>query len=47
METSVVMKALRRQGVEEIFVNILEDIFKANTSTIKQQNVCDQIPIQK
>ena len=47
MQTSTVMKAFRRQGVEEIYVKILEDIYKESIATIKLHKVSDKTPIQK
>ena len=47
METSALMKALRRQGIEEIYVKILEDIYKESTATIKLHKVSDRIPLLK
>ena len=47
VETSTVMKALRRQGLEEMYVQILEDIYKESTATIKLHKVSNKIPIQK
>ena len=47
MEISAIMKSLRRQGIEEIFVKILEDICKESTAIIKLHKVSDKIPIQK
>ena len=44
METLAVMKTLRRQEAEKIYVKVLEDIYKEITSTIK---VSDKTPIQK
>ena len=35
METSATIKTLRRQGTEEIYLKILEDIYKEITTTIK------------
>ena len=40
------MKALRRQGVEEIYVKILEEIYKENTATIELHKVSEEILIQ-
>ena len=42
METSTVMKALRRQGVEEIYLKILEDIHKESTAAIRLHNVSEK-----
>ena len=47
VETSASMKTLRRQEVEEIYENILEDIFKGNTATITLYNFSYIILIQK
>ena len=47
METSAVMKALRRQEVEEIYVKKLEDIYKESTATIKLRKVNKKIQKQK
>ena len=41
------MVALRKQGVKEIYVKILEDIYKENTSTIKLHKINKNISIQK
>ena len=41
------MKAFRRPEVEEIYVKILEDIYKESIATIKLHKVSDKIPIQK
>ena len=46
METSVVMKTLKRQRVEEIYVKILEDIYKESNATIKLHEVRERISIQ-
>ena len=45
METSGVMKALRRHGVEELYVKILEYIFKESIVPIKLHTVSNEIPI--
>ena len=34
VETSAVIKALRKQGVDEHYVRILEDIYNGSTATI-------------
>ena len=47
METSAVIKAIRRQGFEEIYVKILVDIYKESNVTIKLNRVSDKISIQK
>ena len=41
------MKAFRRQWVEELYVKILEVIYKKSTATIKLHKVNDKIPMQK
>ena len=41
------MKALRRQGVVEIYANILEDIIKESTATIKLHKVSEKTLIKK
>ena len=41
------MKALRKQGVEEICMKIFEDIYMENTAPIKQHEVSEKIQIQK
>ena len=46
VKTSAVMKALRRQEIKEIYVKILEYIYKESTATIKLHEVSEKIPIQ-
>ena len=43
MEIIAVQKALRKQGVEEIYVEVLEDIYKENITTIKHHKVSKKI----
>ena len=47
METSAVIKTLRKQEVKEINVMKLEDIYKENAATIKLSKFSKKIPIQK
>ena len=47
VEASVVTKALRKQGIEEICVKILEDIYKKSTATIRLHKISERISIQK
>ena len=47
VENSVVMKTLKRQGIEEINVKILEDIYKESVATVKLHMVSHETPIQK
>ena len=47
VETSVVIKILQLQGVKEIYVKILEDIYYESTAFIKLCKVSDKIPLQK
>ena len=42
VEASAVMKALRRQGIEEIYENILKDIYKEKTATVKLHKVSEK-----
>ena len=46
VETSIVMEALRKQGIEEIYVKILDGLYKKSTAIIKLHEVSDKIPIQ-
>ena len=41
------MKTLRRQWLEEIYVQILKDVYKESTATIKLHKISENIPIQK
>ena len=41
------MKIPRRQGIEEAYVMILEDINKESIATIKRYKFGEKIPIQK
>ena len=47
VETSAVMKGLRRHEVEEIHAKILQDIYKERIATIKLHKASKKIPIQK
>ena len=47
VKTSTVMKALRRQRVEKIYMKILGDIYKGSTVAINIHKVSKEIPIQK
>ena len=47
VESSAAVKALRKQGVKEIYVKIIEDIYKESTVTIKLYKISIRIPIQK
>ena len=47
VEASAVMKTLRRHEVEEIYVKILEEIYKESMATIKLHKVSEKIAIQK
>ena len=45
--TSAIMKTLRRQWAEEIYVKILENICKENVAIVKLHMVGHETPIQK
>ena len=44
LETSAVMKALRKQLIEEMSVKMLEGIYKESTASIKLQKISNRIP---
>ena len=46
MKTSAIVKALT-QGIEEIYVKILDEIYKESTATKKLHKVTDKTPTQK
>ena len=46
MENITVMKVLRKQDVEEIYVRILEDIYKESTAVIKLLKASKKILIE-
>ena len=47
VDSWAVMKMLRREKVEEIYVKILEDIYAETTATIKLHKISDKILIIK
>ena len=47
VEISAVMQAIRRQGVDEIYIRILQDIYHDGTATIKMHRESEKIPIKK
>ena len=48
VETSADIKQiLRRHWLEEVYIKILEDIYKESIATITLHNVSDKIPIKK
>ena len=47
LENSSVMNALRRLLIEEIYVQILEDVYKESTATIRLHKISKKIAIQK
>ena len=47
VETSIVMNTLRGQGVQEMYVKILEDIYKESTATMMLHKVSDIFPMQE
>ena len=47
VETSAVMGALRNQGVEEVYVRTLENIYEGSTATIRLHKLSDKIPLGK
>ena len=47
VQTSAVMKTLRKQMVEKIYIKILEDIYKEITVTIKLHKVSEKVLKQK
>ena len=47
VETTAVMKSLKRQGVGEIYLKILKDIYKESTATIMLYKIRNKIPLQK
>ena len=47
VEISVVMQAIRRQGVDEIYVRILQDIYQNGTATIKMHRESEKSPLRK
>ena len=44
---SVALKTLRKQGVEDVCVKVLEDYYKETTAAIRLHNVNEKIPIKK
>ncbi len=44
---SAVMQALRQQGVDELYIKVLEDIYRDNTATIQLHKKSRKIPIRK
>uniref|UniRef100_A0A6G5AC50 Putative endonuclease-reverse transcriptase n=1 Tax=Rhipicephalus microplus TaxID=6941 RepID=A0A6G5AC50_RHIMP len=47
VEISAVMQTLRNQGVDEIYINILEEIYRGSTATIVLYKESNRIPIKK
>ena len=47
VDTSAVMRAIRNQGVEETYVQVLEDIYSNGTATIMLHKESEKIPIKK
>ena len=47
VQIPAVLGAIQQQGVEEVYCNILEDIYKDGTATIKLHTETDKIPIKK
>ena len=45
VETSAVMKAFRRQRIEETYGKILEDIYKESTATVKSKGGRGNAPL--
>ena len=45
--TSAVLETIRKQGVEEAYCRVLEDIYKDGTATIKLHEETNKIPIKK
>lgn len=46
-DTSAIMKTLRKYGVEETYMKILEDIYRESTATIKLHKVSEKMLIKK
>ena len=47
LKTTTVIKTLRKHEVKEIYVKMLENVFKESNTTIKLHKICDEITIQK
>ncbi len=47
VKTSAVMQVLRRQGVDELYIKVLEDIYRDSTATIQLHKKRWKIPIRK
>ena len=47
VEISAVMQTLRNQGVDEVYINILEEIYRGSTATIVLHKESNRIPIKK
>ena len=45
-ETSAVMQALRNQGIDEAYINIMEEIYSGSTATVVLHKESDRIPIK-
>ncbi len=47
LKTSEMLKALRKQGIDEVYIELIENIYAKATATIKLQTNSDIIPIEK
>ena len=47
VKTPAVRQALRRQGIDEPYIRVLEDIYRDSTTTIKLHKKSEKIPIKK
>ncbi len=47
VKASAVMQGLRKQGVDELYIKILEDIYRDSTATIQLHKKSSKIPIRK
>ncbi len=47
VKTAAVMQALKQQGVDELYIKVLEDIYRDSTATIQLHKKSRKIPIRK
>ena len=47
VKTSAILKAMKNQGIEETYVMVIEDIYKASTASVRLHKISNKIPIGK